>query len=347
MKRTATALLATVVLAASGAAAHAQDILNNVVRSSTNSKPTFAVFDVRPASTSLDALQDAVSSAFKKHYDGIKTTQQMAPYPLPSGAPRMTFQQASSAAGTISVPDCAGASAIITSSDGTLAKYGEISVLQGCVFPYRDGYRVNVYALFVQKSGGANINVLGAMLGRAVTNAIGIGDSSKFVGETIDDIETRLKAITPQVALVELQPSRPDKVVAADPAPPAVPGQIAASASTAPPAGLPPQLAAVQAQLAAAIRQQQVANGLQPSAPAGDASTGAVLQARKDLSSMGLTYYSQEQFVEAARRGDRMACELFLRAGSVKANVPDKSGVTALQAAQSADLQTFLRSSAQ
>jgi hypothetical protein len=229
---------------------------------------------------------------------------------------------------------------VITSSDHTMQKYGETSVLQGCIFPYRDGYRVNVYALFVQKSGGADVNVLGAMLGRVVTKAIGLGDSGKFINETIDDIEGRLKAIAPQVALVELQPSRADKAIAADPAPTAQPVPLAAAdaASSASMQGMPPELAAVQARLATAFRQQQVT-------AAGDGDARLALQARKDLSAMGLSYYSQEQFVEAARRGDQMACELFVRAASVKANAPDKAGVTPLQAAKSAELKSFLLAS--
>lgn len=350
MNLKAKSIFAAAVLFTFGGA-QAQDGLNNILRSSTNSKPTFAVFDVRPGNTSIDALEEAVSGAFKKHYNGIKATQHMAPYPLPAGAPRMGFHQANSAVGNISVPDCPGAGAVITSSDHTMAKYGEISVLQGCIFPYRDGYRVNVYALFVQKSGGTDTNVLGAMLGRVVTKAVGLGDSGKFIGETIDDIEARLKAIAPQVALVELQPSRSDKALAADPAPAALPVAMAAAdvAPSAPMPGLPPELAAVQARLAAVFRQPQAVPAAQPAAlagaGAGDSDASLALQARKDLSAMGLSYYSQEQFVEAARRGDKMACELFVRAASVQANLPDKAGVTPLQAAKSAELKSFLVSS--
>ncbi|MDB5962744.1 MAG: hypothetical protein JWP59_4038 [Massilia sp.] len=351
MNLNAKSILVAAVLLASGRAALAQDGLNNILRASTNSKPTFAVFDVRGGTTSVDALEVAVSSAFKKHYDGIKAVQQMAPYPLPVGAPRMTFQQVGSAVGPISVPDCPGASAVITSSDRTMAKYGEVSVLQGCVFAYRDGYRVNVYALFVQKSGGTDTNVLGAMLGRVVTNAIGIGDSGKFIGETIDDIEARLVAIAPQVTLVELQPMRNGKSIAADPAPAAQPGALGVPATSSGVAAqaMPAELVGVQARIAAMLRQQQPATGAQPAAPlaTGGSAAGQALQARKDLSAMGLSYYSQEQFVEAARRGDKLACELFVRAASVKADKPDKTGVTPLQAAKSADLKGFLLSSGQ
>lgn len=350
-------LVAAVILAAMGHAAQAQDGLNNILRASTNAKPTFAVFDVRPGTTGVDAIETAVTAAFKKHYDGIKAMQQMAPYPLPAGAPRMSFRQSGSAVGTISVPECTGASSVITSSDHSLAKYGEVSVLQGCIFPYRDGYRVNVYALFVQKSGGADVNVLGAMLGRVVTNAIGIGDSGKFIGETVDDIEARLQAIAPQVALVELQPARAGKTLAADPAPAAQAMPLAAGAGAgaqgiAPGAGsggasgMPSELAAVQARIAALLGQQAGRGQSPAAAPAANAVSPA-LQARKDLSAMGLSYYSQEQFVEAARRGDQIACELFVRAASARANLPDKAGVTPLQAARSAELKSYLQASLQ
>ena len=39
---------------------------------------------------------------------------------------------------------------------------------------------------------------------------------------------------------------------------------------------------------------------------------------------MGLTYYNQEQFVNAVKRNDLLACELFLQAGGVTAQSPDK-----------------------
>lgn len=340
-----TSTLAAALLLASSSTVLAQDTLSSIVRSTTSTKTTFAVFDVRPANTSVDALQEAVAGAFRKHYDGIKVMQQMAPHPLPAYAPRMGFYQQATPLGTISAPDCPGAAAIVTSSDTTMAKYAEASILQGCVFPYRDGYRVNVYAVFVQKTGGPDPRVLGAMLGRMVTNAVGIGDSSRFIGETVDDIETRLKSVTPDVALVELQPARPDRMLAADRAAPAPAGAQAAAAQAAMPVqALPPQLAAAQAQIAALLGQQRAAAPAAPTMPAADSQASAAVQARKDLSAMGLTYFSHDQFVEAAKRGDRLACELFLRAGSVSVNTPDKRGMTALKAAATPELAAYLRS---
>lgn len=46
-------------------------------------------------------------------------------------------------------------------------------------------------------------------------------------------------------------------------------------------------------------------------APAGNEQQGraaAQVQARKDLSAMGLSYFSQEQFADAVKRGDKVVC---------------------------------------
>jgi hypothetical protein len=46
------------------------------------------------------------------------------------------------------------------------------------------------------------------------------------------------------------------------------------------------------------------------------------VQARKDLQAMGLKYWDEQQFLEAARRGDRIAVELFLAAKGLEARNP-------------------------
>ena len=46
------------------------------------------------------------------------------------------------------------------------------------------------------------------------------------------------------------------------------------------------------------------------------------LQARKDLHAMGLKYWDEQQFLEAVRRGDRIAVELFVAARGLEARNP-------------------------
>ena len=53
-----------------------------------------------------------------------------------------------------------------------------------------------------------------------------------------------------------------------------------------------------------------------PASPA--PSPERALQARKELHAMGLKYWDEQQFLEAVRRGDRIAVELFLAAGGLE-----------------------------
>ena len=60
-------------------------------------------------------------------------------------------------------------------------------------------------------------------------------------------------------------------------------------------------------------RRDQARAAAQPQA-AVEPSRDQALQARKELHAMGLRYWDEQQFLEAARRGDRIAVDLFLAA---------------------------------
>lgn len=72
--------------------------------------------------------------------------------------------------------------------------------------------------------------------------------------------------------------------------------------------------------------------------PGADAQEQA-LQARKDLHAMGLRYHDAGQFLEAVRRDDALAVELFVRARGVNLSARDREGRTALEIAQRAGNQ--------
>ena len=57
----------------------------------------------------------------------------------------------------------------------------------------------------------------------------------------------------------------------------------------------------------------------QPAAATSNANEPSItaLQARKHLTEMGLQYFSQDQFIAAIERGDKLAVELFIAGGSV------------------------------
>lgn len=63
-------------------------------------------------------------------------------------------------------------------------------------------------------------------------------------------------------------------------------------------------------------------------------STDRSLQARKDLTAMGLKYYDHSEFLDAVKRNDRLAVELFIAGKGVNLEERAWSGRTALDIAR-------------
>jgi hypothetical protein len=76
-------------------------------------------------------------------------------------------------------------------------------------------------------------------------------------------------------------------------------------------------VAALGRDLLTLARRDQARVAAQPKA-AVEPSRDDALQARKDLHAMGLRYWDEQQFLEAVRRGDRIAVDLFLAAGGLQ-----------------------------
>jgi hypothetical protein len=54
----------------------------------------------------------------------------------------------------------------------------------------------------------------------------------------------------------------------------------------------------------------------------GESARDDALRARKELHAMGLRYWDEQQFLEAVKRGDRLAVELYLAAGGLEVKNP-------------------------
>lgn len=95
-------------------------------------------------------------------------------------------------------------------------------------------------------------------------------------------------------------------------------------------ADMPPQyrerVAAIGKDVATVARKQA---GKPTPASAGDA-----LQARKDLTAMGLRYYDAKDFLEAVKRDDALAVELFIAGRGVNLASKDEQGRSALDIAR-------------
>jgi hypothetical protein len=71
----------------------------------------------------------------------------------------------------------------------------------------------------------------------------------------------------------------------------------------------------------------------QAAAPAA-VSSGDALQARKDLTAMGLRYHDPKDFLDAVKRDDALAVELFIAGRGVNLAAKDEQGRTALEIAK-------------
>ncbi len=67
-----------------------------------------------------------------------------------------------------------------------------------------------------------------------------------------------------------------------------------------------------------------------------------MLDARKNLTAMGLEYHSQEQFLEAIQRKDAVAVQLFLAGGAIDLNAKNKKGQTPIELARAKGDETVL-----
>ena len=99
-------------------------------------------------------------------------------------------------------------------------------------------------------------------------------------------------------------------------------------------AGMPADMKANLATLGrdlAALAQKERAR-----APLGsDAmSVERAMQARRDLSAIGLRYYDSAQFLDAVRRDDALAVELFVLGRGVNLEARDEQGLTAVEIAR-------------
>jgi hypothetical protein len=86
----------------------------------------------------------------------------------------------------------------------------------------------------------------------------------------------------------------------------------------------------------AALARKQVGK---PAASGG--SPERALQARKDLTAMGLKYHDPNEFLEAVRRDDALAVELFIEGRGVNIGAKDAQGRTALDIARARGNQSM------
>ncbi len=177
----------------------------------------------------------------------------------------------------------------------------------GCVFVSQAGIRSSIIIERYTRSSGS---ILGGIVG-GIRNAIQ-GDDSQWGDKVVERFTGIYKAHAP-TALVELIETpngfkQPDGAKV---------GEI---------------LSKAKQQAATAVAAATPVVVAQPAAPQGVA---AVIEARKNLTAMGMTYHSVDQLQEAIARRDQVSVDLFVAANGVRADAKGKSGKTCAEIAQS------------
>lgn len=331
----------------------AQNPIAELGGSTYREKAVYAVYDLPGTTRQTETIEGIVLDAIRSYARNAQVRYGIPPSPYPDYPGQMTIGQRLSGGPK---PDCAGELLSVEGLDTSMAKYGEKIYHRVCLFPYTGGLRINYFALYGQQSGAgnANPNVLAAMLGRALGGAMGLGDSSATINKLLARLENGLQTAGIGFRLVQLHPKDlAGRTVVEDDIPrtairavdtahqaattePAQPAQTPPARTTAlTPAPVPPAMAQLQAVLLQQQREvarQQMAAQLPPQGQ--PEQRLAAMDARKELTAMGLQYFSQEQFLAAIRRGDVLAVDLFITGAGIDLNA-GAPGATPLAIAES------------
>lgn len=356
--------------------APAQESLSDLRGSTYREKMVFAVYDFPSPDAPIAEIERIALSAIRLYARDAQVRHGISPSPpYPAYPAKMTLQDQGSGRPKAT---CVGELFSLSGLDTTHARSGEITGHRACLFPYARGYRLNYFALHGQQSGlgNSNPNVMAAMAGRALASLFGIGDASKYIEKILDRMESGFKDAGIPFRLVQLHPANmPGRTVVVDDLPPPQPVQpVAATAepiqavvapqqSQTQPAqaqpiatsvqpvypgqqNLPPELEKLRQTLIEQrelARQQMAQRGGQPGFGSEQHNQ---LAARKELHAMGFQYFNRDQFLDAIRRGDRLAVELFVTAGGVSLNDAGTNQLTPVKVAEDSgwlELANYLR----
>ena len=296
--------LATACLAAG---AQAQSTFTDIFKSKTESKDVFLVYDLPEFPGSAEDLKKAVHLALTYQGDNAFVKDLLLSGEAPAVPGKMGFKPLGinlPIAAGIQIPVCEGASFTISSSDASMAKYGDSSQYMSCAFRYQGGYRVSFFAHMQSSSGGVGGLLSGKTLGKMLASAVGFNSNPmQFIESSLNKMEENFKTQNWSYAVVEMQPALKDKVVVADPL--------------------------VQRQQAEQRRGSDKAKRM---------------AARSELRGLGIDATDRLRFVKAIEASDVDVIELFLQAGALDLDETDDSGRKPLDYARKDSVRGLLRS---
>jgi len=168
----------------------------------------YRVFDIRTDATpavvaqaATDGINRNVKDAVVAAVPGAEATQLPGHFRMAEPAAATSGTGSGSGAGGVRNPTCEGAA--WTAKAAPRVRGGDNMNIVACLFPYRSGYHLDMYAVFTKPEGGW------LAWPRRVSGAV-LGTPEKFTETTMMDIVRTIRTTTrAQVALVEAKPNLP------------------------------------------------------------------------------------------------------------------------------------------
>lgn len=178
----------------------------------------------------------------------------------------------------------------------------------GCLYLSKRGIRM---AMVIEQRSSSSGGLMGSLM--SGIKSVARGNDADYTKKLFDAMLQEVRAKIPGV-LVELQELSSGEVTRPDEE------KVKALALSSP----PPAAVAAPATKAAAVE----------AATERPSSAAQALDARRQLTGLGLTYYSLEQFHDAIKRKDVIAVDLFLKAKSVDLSATNNKGETTIHLAK-------------
>jgi len=281
--------------------------------------------DVLPMQA-IEAVQDALSGWIGSAPMSLKPI----PNPLPARPGKPGTVRGTLGGTPAEILDCSTAVAEVrretTGARQQMAYNGDL--FQACVYPFAKGAKVWLRAVNIDAAESSITHGLFSGIAKAIR-----GTPGEWLTRRLNDFIEAMKKKLP-VVLVErieapgLPVQEPDREAVAALLPQEPEKELSAVAPTTP------------AMIAA--QQTSSGTGVLPD------KTAVMIEARKNLTAMGLSYHSQAQFLDAVMRKDSLAVKLFLDGGGIDPGAKGADGKNALELAREAgatEIVTLLETS--
>lgn len=259
----------------------------------------------------IEAVQDALSGWIGSAPMSLKPI----PSPLPARPDKPGIIKGTVGYTPVEILDCPTATAEIRREPPptrTQMSYNG-DLFQACVYPFEKGAKVYLRAVNIDAADSSLTHGLFSGIAKTIR-----GTPGEWLTRRLNDFIEAMKKKLPVVLVERIEaPGLPVQTPNRDAVTALLPPEPPATTPVAPPS----QVLAVQA---ASVAQ----------APGQTDKTAIMLDARKNLTAMGLAYHDQAQFLAAVRRKDALAVKLFLDGGGIDPAAKSTDGKSALELAR-------------